>query len=420
LDLALLPATIDDMQDAVIEDTRTLVLDLAAGRLLARRYIAHEMRDKPKTVLRGEVRAYVLDGSGSMIGPRARMRDAIVASELLTLQKRLKEHAKLARVVLFYRYFTDQVEPSHRVDTLESVDVALGDVLGTVRTGGTDIEGALVQTISDIAMAKQNEGELSRAQIVIVTDGLAAVSEARVSAARETIGELPIALSVVALGEQNDALRTIVKKQRAKGEHAFYHFISDEALTRIVAGDVDPAGAIHPPPVADNDTTPEALASQIGELVDEIAARGRKREVEALENLDDSARARQEMGIAESDLSESERARARALYHDRAALERQFDRWFPDLPTSSPTMDDVSDDVEAATVLLATVAEMLGVVGGTELARMADAIDLLERLLPDARLTPARYHAVIAEAGPKLSVPLAAVRNAALRDHRAQ
>ena len=64
-------------------------------------------------------------------------------------------------------------------------------------------------------------------------------------------------------------------------------------------------------------------------------------------------------------------------------------------------------------MLLSTVAEMIGVVGGSDLSRMADAIDLLERLLPDARLTPARYHEVLAEAAADLAKPLAAVRQAA-------
>lgn len=124
-DLALLPAVdVVDRPDAIVEDPRTLVLDLAAGRLLARRYIAHEDVPRRKTVLRGEVRAYVLDGSGSMNGPRARMRDAIVATELLTLRRRLTEHAKVAHVVLFYRYFTEHVGPSTRVDRIDVADAA--------------------------------------------------------------------------------------------------------------------------------------------------------------------------------------------------------------------------------------------------------------------------------------------------------
>ena len=413
-DLALLPALdVEDVQDAVIEDPRTLVLDLAAGRLLARRFIAHENVKRQKTILRGEVRAYLLDGSGSMIGPRARMRDAILASELLTLRRRMMHHAKLAHVVLFYRYFAEKAEAPVRVDTVQQADASLAAVLGTIRTGGTNIESALIATMQDVVSAKARDPDLARAQIVIVTDGQAPVEEKKISEVRETLGDLPIGLSVIALGEQNDALRAIVARQRAHGERAFYHFISDESLGRIVSGDVDPGGAIHPPPVPESRATPAAIAKQIGELVEEIAARGKKRDTEALEALDARAEANAELGIGESDLSEAEKARARALYRDRAALERQFDRWFPPPPeqTSAPLPD--SPDIEAVTVLLSTVAEMIGVVGGSDLSRMADAIDLLERLLPDARLTPARYHEVLSQASADLAKPLAAVRQAA-------
>jgi hypothetical protein len=413
-DLALLPATdVEDVQDAVIEDPRTLVLDLAAGRLLARRFIAHENVKRQKTIMRGEVRAYLLDGSGSMIGPRARMRDAILASELLTLRRRMNHHAKLAHVVLFYRYFADKVENPVRVDTIAQADASLASILGTIRTGGTNIENALVATLQDVASAKARDPDLAHAQVVIVTDGQAPVEEKTITQARETLGDLPIGLSVIALGEQNDALRAIVARQRARGERAFYHFISDEALGRIVSGDVDPGGAIHPPPVPEDRATPAAIAKQIGDLVEEIAARGKKRDTEALEALDERAEANAELGIGEDDLTEAEKARARALYRDRAALERQFSRWFPAVESTNAQPLPPSPDIEAVTVLLSTVAEMIGVVGGSDLSRMADAIDLLERLLPDARLTPARYHEVLAQASADLAKPLAAVRQAA-------
>lgn len=413
-DLALLPATdVEEVQDAVIEDPRTLVLDLAAGRLLARRFIAHERVKKETIVMRGEVRSYVLDGSGSMIGPRARMRDAIVASELLTLRRRLMHHAKLARVALFYRYFTDTVEASRRVDNLTAINSALSEVLGTMHAGGTDIQRALLATIQDVAAARATDPDLAHAQIVVVTDGLSSVDESAVTAARETLGDMPIALSVIALGEHNVALRGIVAHQRARGERAFYHFISDETLNRIANGEIDPEGAMHPPAVDEARATPELLEKQIGEIVDEIGARKKAREVEALEALDAEAAARSDVGLAPRDLSEAEVARARALYRDRASLLRQFDRWFPEPKESAPSPVRGDADIDAVTVLLSTVAEMIGVVGGSELARMADAIDMLERLLPDARLTPARYHEVVAASQRELADGLAAVRSAA-------
>ena len=57
---------------------------------------------------------------------------------------------------------------------------------------------------------------------------------------------------------------------------------------------------------------------------------------------------------------------------------------------------------------------MVSDVGGGALARQADAIEILERLLPDARLSPARYLAVVraypAEVAPSLRAVHAAVK----------
>src|SRR5581483_5032069 len=113
-DLLLLPATDPtEIPDAVIDDPRTILLSLAAGRLLARRYVHHEEIPRTRTVLRGEVRVYMLDGSGSMIGSRARVRDAILLAELATLRKRATTYG--GSVVLFYRYFNDALEPVQRI-----------------------------------------------------------------------------------------------------------------------------------------------------------------------------------------------------------------------------------------------------------------------------------------------------------------
>ncbi|MEZ4296562.1 MAG: hypothetical protein R3B70_16435 [Polyangiaceae bacterium] len=72
-----------------------------------------------------------------------------------------------------------------------------------------------------------------------------------------------------------------------------------------------------------------------------------------------------------------------------------------------------SEDFEAALVVLATLADVLADTGGPPLERLADAVDLLERLLPDARLSPARYRAVVAAPTPGVASALAAVWGAA-------
>jgi len=111
---------------------------------------------------------------------------------------------------------------------------------------------------------------------------------------------------------------------------------------------------------------------------------------------------------------EGERAAREALDRDKRALEARFLRWFP-----APAKDggkgakrERSRDCEAALVVLATVAEVVGELGGTDLARRADAIELLERLLPDAELSPARWNAVLREEASAVAAGLGAVHAA--------
>ncbi|CAN5277152.1 hypothetical protein BH09MYX1_BH09MYX1_02790 [soil metagenome] len=413
-ELLLLPAIEpNDIPDAAVDDPRTILLDLAAGRLLARRFILEEKTIRHRTVMRGEARVYVLDGSGSMIGPRARMRDAIVASELLTLQRRYRDGAKFTRVTFFYRYFDTVVHPMIRVDDPRAINVAMTDVLGTLREGGTDIETALVSSLRVVAAAQGTDPDLARAQVVLVTDGEAAISEENITRARREIG-IPVGFSVIALGQQNDTLRRLVASQRARGERAFYHFIPDSALMAACAGRIDDGLAIH---LRGKDIVdPIELQRELGTVVDDIVQLGRNQEVAALESLDDESAANFEIGVDEGSFTEGERARARALYRDRRALERQFFRWFPRLDGAQPTPPIATPppdaDVEATLVVLASVIDVVAVVQGTELARRADAIAILERLLPDADLTPARYFAVMSVPPKPVAAALAAVHAA--------
>ncbi len=424
-ELHLVPATdVADIPRAVIDDPRSVLLSLAAGRLLARRFVRDEVRTRSRTVMRGEVRVYVLDGSGSMIGPRARVRDAILLAELATLARRLEEGGASTRVVLHYRYFTDDLDPTVRVDTAAGAYAAMSDVLSTVRGGGTDIQRALVASFVQIREARVQDPELLRAQVVLITDGEAPVDDATVAASREGLGDLPIGVSVVALGVENPALRALVAEQRARGESAFYHHIPDDMLARITSGAFDSGAAIHAPPparvLAPRETADalRALTAQIGPLLEDLESLSRQRDVEALEMLDLEARARRDVGLSETEgLTEGERARHEAMLRDRAALERRFARWFP-TPGAAPIVSESDDsatnipprgELDAVIVALSTVAEVIAVVGGTDLARRADAIDLLERLLPEAHLSPGHYASVLAHHAARVAPALRAV-----------
>ena len=170
------------------------------------------------------------------------------------------EHGKLSRVILFYRYFDTVPRPIARVTTAAEVDGAMVDVLSTVRTGGTDIEAALLSSIQIIRGATEADPELSHAHIVLVTDGESPVDGPRVIAARDAaLGQMPIGMSVIALGQENSTLREIVAKQRANGERAFYHYVPDDMLSDIVGGEMDEGPAIHLPEVSREEQTPEKL-----------------------------------------------------------------------------------------------------------------------------------------------------------------
>jgi hypothetical protein len=420
-DLVLMPARdATEIPHAVIEDPRLVLHALAEGRLLARRFILHEELRRPRTRLVGEARVYVLDGSSSMLedgkaGARARVRDAILLAELGMLVRRYAEGSRDVRVVLHYRYFTKKIGPITRVDHGKAALAAMAEVAGRVRKGGTNIEGALLASLDQIRDAKATDPDLARAQIVLVTDGNAVVREDVIQAAREKVGDIPIAVSVIALGEENPTLRALVARQRARGEQAFYHHLDDTALLAICEGKLLEGRALH---VAEEEATRKltvaerasALREDLGALLADLSAVERARSAAALEAalseadaLADQARAGEALGIpGKGDEGRGEgrkeglRALREALDKDRRALAARFSRWFP-----APTAGDAnaaqapSRDGEAARVVLSTIAEVVGDLGGSPLTRQADAIDLLERLLPDAELSPARWNAVL-------------------------
>ncbi len=415
-----------DLATAVITDPRTVLMDLATGRLLARRYVKEEIASRTRTLMQGEVRVYLLDGSSSMLGARARMRDSILIAELATLLTRLENPDEHTRVVLHYRYFNSALGPVTRVDTPGGVIEAIAEVTGTPRTGGTDIEGALISSLELIAEAQRSDSELARAQIVLITDGVANVREEAINEARQALGDLPVGVSVIALGEENPALRQVVAHQRAQHERAFYHYLPDDYLERLASAEVGDDG-IHLPSVPKAKLDPTALEDQLGSLLDDLAALSRSREAKSLQELD---RIDRERRLERSDVEavgEGERARLEALYRDDRALLRRYQRWFPTplvvadvasaqqqtIARAQPAEGTLEhDDLDSMMVVLASIAEVVEAAGSTLLGRQADAIDLLERLLPDARLTPARYHELLRSYPVELAPGLDAVHGA--------
>lgn len=405
---------VHELPDALIGDPRTVLFDLATGRLQARRFVRERVRRRTRVVARSEVRVYVLDGSGSMRGARARVRDALLVAELSTLIARLKAPGEVS-CTLYFRFFDEELGPVTRVDSVMDAKTAIGAVVGTMRSGGTDIQKALLASLEQVEVARELDPELARAQIVLVTDGESPVDEAKISAARAALGQLPIGVSVIALGQENAALRGLVARQRARGEPAFYHYLDDEQLAELASGAF--AGALHLPATAarHHAVLARELESELGPLVDELLTLERERDVAALERLDAELRVRRETGAEPA--REGDAARLEALHRDRLSLARRFARWFPLVPDTAADRpargSKERDEIDALTSALASVAEVMVLVGGPELARRAEAIELIERLLPDAHLTPARYRELLREWPGAVAAGLAAVHAAA-------
>jgi len=380
-----------DVPQAIIEDPRTVLLDLAAGSLQTRRYIAEEVTRRARTVLKGEVRVYLLDGSSSMLGPRARMRDAILVAELSTLLARLGDPLRNVRPTLFYRYFTRTLAPTACVRTEEQALAAITDALSAVRFGGTDIQLALLDSFELIRAAQKDDPELARAQIVLVTDGDARIDLEKVQRAREAVGQLPVGVSIIALGQENEALKALAAQQRARGERAFYQFMSDTELAEQMQGS-SLAAPVHLP----RDARSSDLAAAVSDVIDEIEAEGRKTSAEVLARSRDERAAFDELSLSLArDFSETERAKAEAHARDATSLERRFERWFPALRANealdshSPPEDDLSE-LEHLERLFGAVSEVIELVGGERLSRMADAIEMFERLLRESGISITR------------------------------
>jgi hypothetical protein len=413
-DMALLPAhSVEDVPDALIDDPRRILHDLAAGRLLVRRYIAEETVRTERTVMRGEVRAYVLDGSGSMKGPRAHLRDAILLAELSTLISRYGDRERRVQPVLHYRYFDIEPGPVTRVDSPKSALAAIETVVSTLHQGGTDIQRALLSTFDDIRAAQQSDPSLARAQIVLVTDGEAPVDRGAVLGARSAVGELPIGVSIIALGQENAALRELAAFQRSRGESVFYHFIPDGEIADVVSGK-QARVSVHPP----ENLTAAELKQELFGIMEEMEALQRLRESPGPRDDELLQAAYDEVELSPDDRARSAtEARVALVRRDEAALARVFDRWFPAPhgqrlePREIVPPSDDAGSLDSARAVLAAAAQVIDLVGSTSLERRIDAIELVERLLFDAGIPEWHYAELLRRYPEALSTEIARVRS---------
>lgn len=357
---------VDDVERLVVSNPGTLVLDLAAGRQMVRTYLEAEPQRRPKRGKRTAVRVYVLDASGSMHGSRARFRDAILIAELNAI--RVKAGAGLPFDPLYFSYFNDVPTALTRVETGEEATWHITRLFSeSPAEGQTDISLALMAAFDSIGNAQGRDPYLARATVVLVTDGEDRVDLELIRKTKRPYEGLEIDLSFIALGEENEDLKTLVLEQRQGGARAFYQHLSDGEI-RLAKTDFDSAWrTLLPADVPLDDETLERLLPHL-EALEAAASRRAPEPVEANAS--------------------------------------QFDALFP------PAVPAGGAGVGGLTERLADVLEAVNEAASLAPAerRSAEAVTLLMHLLGLYGVAPARYFEALQAGGAALSGAVARVR----------
>jgi hypothetical protein len=348
--------SLDQVHNFVVTQPGSLMLDLAAGRQMVRQYLEEEPPPRPRKVMKTAVRVYVLDASGSMHGARARFRDAILISELNAV--RVKAKQGLPFDPLYFSFFNDTPSRLVRVDSGQDATQHIGSLFRTSPAEGqTDITLALLSAFDSIRSAQGRDPYLSRATVVLVTDGEDGVDLELIRRTRKPFEGLDIALSFISLGEENVDLKSLVLEQRQDGGRAFYHHLSDQEI-KLARTEFDSAWRTLLP--ADVTPGPDALDRLLPHL-------------EALEAL-----------AAGRPVKSPER------------LDAQFDTFFPahpPRPAAAPLAPRLAD-------LLDAVAEAASLAPAD--TRAQEAVLLVNHLLALYEVTPQRYLGEIGAALPAL------------------
>ncbi len=221
--------SLDELHNFVIQSPSMLLYDLASSRQTVRAYLEEEPPPVSKRIKKTAVRVYVLDASGSMHGPRSRFRDAILIAELNAL--RVKARQGIDFDPLYFSFFNDSPTELARIDNGPEATRQIEKLFRhSPAEGQTDISLALMSSFESIRNAQGKDPYLSRATVVLVTDGEDAVDLELVRKTRKPFEGLDISLSFISLGEENPDLKSLVIEQRAVGGRAFYHHLSDAEI----------------------------------------------------------------------------------------------------------------------------------------------------------------------------------------------
>ena len=220
---------LSELSNFVINHPSTLVFDLASNQQMVRAYLEEETPPQKRKMKKTAVRVYVLDASGSMHGPRARFRDAVLIAELNSIRVKGKQGVPFDP--LYFSFFNDSPTELKRVDSAGEAMRHIDKLFNaSPAEGQTDITLALMSAFDSIRAAQGKDPYLARATVVLVTDGEDSVDLELIRRTRQPFEGLDIALSFISLGEENPDLRSLVREQQKQGSRAFYHHLSDTEI----------------------------------------------------------------------------------------------------------------------------------------------------------------------------------------------
>lgn len=357
-----------EFQNFVIQDPRSLLYDLAANQQLLRAYLEEEPPPRPKKIRKTAVRVYVCDASGSMHGPRARFRDAIMIAELNNLRVRARRGQPFDP--LFFCYFNDEPTSLVRVDNAADATWHIQKLFEhSPAEGQTDITLALVSAFQEIRAARGNDPYLAHATVVLITDGEDRVDKAQIQKERAPVSDVELNLSFISLGEENTDLRSLVLEQRQKGGRAFYHHLSDREIASARTEFDSAFRTLLPRDVEASPAAMEQLLPQLDALL-EVARGG-------------------EVKTA-------------------APPEQSFDAFFPAPPEAPSPPRANADQVARLVDILDAVTEAAGL--ALPDSRASEAVVLIQHLLNVYGIALSEYLAVLGQNLPAVKEALERVR----------
>ena len=217
-----------------------------------------------------------------------------------------------------------------------------------------------------IARSIKENHDLSKAQIVLITDGESEIDEDYVLRVWDSI-EIPIGINIITLGDENEKLKSIIEHQHKKGIKAFYQHITDSKLSEICEGKFVPRNNFD---------------------ITYIEPSKKQELLEMLSKLQES-----ELEL----MSDVEKDR---FYRKDKNIEEYFEKYFSKYEKNNNIMPlKKTEDyklLETIGIIIWTISDMIIFIGNNEIDRKISSVEILENTLEHYDIEIDDYHRIMA------------------------